>query len=175
MALEGLGMVRRYPGRGCFVAEITAQDINEIFSLRILLEVAALRASYHLIDPRSLALLEQDLLALTPEDRPDAYYDTDRRLHELIISSCGNMRLMLILRTLNGQIEQLRRISAKQPLRLRASRQEHLDLVAALKSQDLERSCQLLDAHIRNVQASTLSACMQMGLADMRGHTDSYI
>lgn len=61
-------MVRRYPGRGCFVAEITAQDINEIFSLRILLEVAALRASYHLIDPRSLALLEQDLLALTPED-----------------------------------------------------------------------------------------------------------
>ncbi len=167
MVLESEGLVRRYPGRGCFVSDITAQDINEIFELRIMLEVEGLRKSYHLIDMQKLELLEQSLLALTPEDSSDVYYETDRRLHEMIVSGCGNMRLMLILHTLNGQIEQLRRISARQPLRLRASRQEHLDLVSSIKTQDVEHTCAVLSSHIRNVQNSTLNVCMQMGISDV--------
>lgn len=166
MVLEGKGMVRRYPGRGCFVTEITVQDVKEIFSLRALLEVEALRLSYPLLDRQKLELLYQDLLRLTPDDPADAYFETDRRLHELLINSCGNMRLILILRTLNGQIEQLRRISARQPQRLSASRLEHLEILQSLKDGDLERSCQQLRSHISNIQASTLSVCIQMGVRD---------
>ena len=166
MVLEGKGMVRRYPGRGCFVAEITVQDLKEIFSLRALLEVEALHLSYHLIDRHKLEQLSQDLTRLTPDDPTDAYFETDRKLHELLINSCGNMRLILILRTLNGQIEQLRRISARQPQRLSASRLEHLEIVNALLEGDLERSCQQLRSHIANIQASTLSVCIQMGIRD---------
>lgn len=169
MVLESEGMVRRYPGRGCFVTEITVQDIHEIFGLRILLETEALRRSFDLITPQELDALERELTALTPEDSEDTYYETDRRLHELIVNNCGNVRLMLILRTLNGQIEQFRRMAARQPQRLRASRQEHLEIAAALQARDLEKSCQLLAEHIRNVKAATLNVCLLAGLKEPRG------
>lgn len=168
MVLEGEGMVRRYPGRGCFVAEITVQDINEIFALRTLLEVEALRNSYELITPQQLETVEKELLELTANDKEDAYYHTDRHLHELIVNNCGNLRLVLILRTLEGQIEQLRRISASEPRRLSASRQEHLQIVAALRERDLERACQLLAAHIGNVKAATLNVSRMMELNGTR-------
>ena len=161
MVLESEGLVRRYPGRGCIVSEITMQDINEIFALRILLEREALEKSYYRIDRQKLLELERDLEALTPEDSSDAYFDTDRRFHELLTSNCGNMRLIMILRTLNGQIEQFRRISAKEPRRLQVSRQEHLEVVWALKEDTPDRASQLLAVHIQNVQASTMSAYMQ--------------
>lgn len=170
MVLESEGMVRRYPGRGCFVTEITVQDINEIFGLRVLLEAEALRRSFELITPQELDALERELTALTPEDSEDTYYETDRHLHELIINNCGNVRLMLILRTLNGQIEQFRRVAAKQPQRLRASRQEHLAIVAALQARDLERSSQLLAEHICNVKAATLNVCLLSGLKGTGGN-----
>lgn len=163
MALEGEGLVRRYPGRGCFVAEITTQDVKEIFELRILLEVAALRQSYAMLDPASLQDLEERLTALDESSTPEAYYDTDRRLHEMVIGNCGNVRLMQILRTLNGQIEQFRHISARRPQRLKESRVEHLSIVRALIDQDLDAACQRLTEHIKNVQACTESVCMQMG------------
>lgn len=169
MVLESEGMVRRYPGRGCFVTEITVQDINEIFSLRILLETEALRRSFDLIAPQELESLERELTALTPEDSEDTYYETDRHLHEMIVNNCGNVRLMLILRTLNGQIEQFRRVASRQPQRLRASRQEHLDIVAALRERDLERACQLLAEHIGNVKAATLNVCLTAGVKETMG------
>lgn len=169
MVLESEGMVRRYPGRGCFVTEITVQDINEIFSLRILLETEALRRSFDLIAPQELESLEQELTALTPEDSEDTYYETDRHLHEMIVNNCGNVRLMLILRTLNGQIEQFRRVASRQPQRLRASRQEHLDIVAALRERDLEQACQLLAEHIGNVKAATLNVCLTAGVKETMG------
>lgn len=168
MVLESEGLVRRYPGRGCFVAEITVQDINEIFALRILLEKEALRNSFELIDAQSLANLEKELVSLTPEDSPESFYETDRHLHELIVNHCGNVRLMLILRTLNGQIEQLRRVAARQPQRLRDSRREHLEIVTALQNHNLEQACQLLSQHIQNVKSATLSVRFLMGTQEMR-------
>jgi len=170
MVLESEGLVRRYPGRGCFVAEITVQDIDEIFSLRILLEVEALRKSFDLLEPRELDGLERELSALTPEDPENAYYETDRHLHELIVSSCGNVRLTLILRTLNGQIEQLRRVASRRPQRLRASRLEHLEIVGALQNRDLERACELLSDHIQNVRDATMSVCLLMGVRENKGN-----
>lgn len=166
MALEGEGMVHRYPNRGCFVNDITAQDVNEIFELRSLLEVAALNAAFRHIDPQELDRLEADLLQLKPTDTADAYFETDRRLHSIIISSCGNMRLVQILRTLNSQIEQVRRISASQPKRLLASRQEHLTIVGDIKAGDLEAAREAMSLHIQNVRDSTLKACIQIGLAN---------
>ena len=107
--------------------------------------------------------LERALDALKPEDPENAYYATDRRLHELIVNNCGNARLTMILRTLNGQIEQIRRVASRQPQRLRASRREHLDIVAALRARDLERTCQLLTEHIQNVRNATMSVFLLMG------------
>ncbi len=166
LVLESEGLITRYPSRGCFVSPVTVQDVEEIFELRTLLEVSALRRALPLIPDELLENLETRLLALSPEKAAEAYYETDRELHSLILGYCGNGRLLDFLGILNAQIERVRVISAKKPDRLLHSRQEHLELVAALRRRDLPQAEALLIAHIGNVRNNAIEVCKYMDIAD---------
>jgi DNA-binding GntR family transcriptional regulator len=168
MILESYGLVKRYPGRGCFVAEITQHDVEEIFELRLQLELCALRNAYARISSDQLIILERQLLELTPDSDPNDYYVTDRALHELLFSYCGNSRLVDFLGILNGQIERVRCISAMRPSRLLESRAEHLEIVHAIRDGDLPKTEEMLTRHILNVRDSTVGVCLQMSV---REHT----
>ncbi len=159
LMLEGEGLVRRYPGRGYLVTEITPQDVDEIFELRITLEVLALRKAYAAISSPVLAGLELQLTKLKEGDSPDDYYAADRTLHELLAQYCGNARLQVFLNTLDSQIERVRYISARRPDRLKESRREHLDIIHALMERDLPKAEERLTLHIRNVGESTKTVC----------------
>lgn len=135
--LEGDGLVKRYPGRGYLVTEITPQDVDEIFELRLQLELLALRKAYAVLSPELLRGLEAQLERLGKDSSPDEYYCADRTLHELLAQYCGNARLQAFLNTLDSQIERVRYISARRPDRLTESRLEHLDIIHALMAQDL--------------------------------------
>lgn len=162
MILEREGIVVRYPSRGCFVSQITVQDVHEIFELRIQLELCALRSSYKLIADEQLAAQEEKLRALTPDSPAEAYFETDRELHSLLLDYCGNGRLVDFLCILNAQIERVRVISAGKPDRLAESRREHLEFVNVLRERDIKRAESLLVAHIGNVRDSTVTVCKYM-------------
>ena len=162
MALENEGLVWRYPGRGCFVREISMRDIAEIFELRILLETTALRHSCQYIAPEELTFVEQKFLSLEGDISPAEYYEADRLFHELIWENCGNARLVSFLRTLSGQVEWIRRLAAARPERFARSRQEHLEVVAAIKAQDVDTACALLQKHIENVRTNTEMVYMRL-------------
>lgn len=168
MTLEGMGLVRRFPNRGCIVSPITAHDVEEIFSLRILLEQFALNRSCKRIGEAGLRELLRDLEALTAESNTEDYFRTDRNLHDLIVGNCGNTRLIQILHTLNGQIEQFRRISSMQPARLAESRLEHIAIAKALLERDHEKAHLLLEEHIKNVKTSTFNTYINLGMDDLR-------
>ncbi len=162
MILEREGIVVRYPSRGCFVAQITVQDVYEIFELRTQFELTALRNAYTLIADRQLAELEEALEALTPDSPPEAYFETDRKLHGLLLDYCGNGRLVDFICILNAQIERVRVISASRPDRLAESRREHIELVEALRKRDLALAEELLEKHIGHVRDSTMAVCRYM-------------
>jgi len=159
LMLEGDGLVRRYPGRGYLVTEITAQDVDDIFELREQLELLTLRKACGALTPELLRDLEEQLEDLNEDSSPDDYYRADRRLHELLAQFCGNSRLQAFLDTLDAQVERVRYISARRPDRLQESKAEHLDIIHALMDQDLPRAETMLARHIRNVSESTKSVC----------------
>lgn len=159
LMLEGDGLVRRYPGRGYLVTEITPQDVDDIFELRLQLELLALRKAYNALTPALLRELEEQLERLDENSSPDDFYCADRRLHELLAQYCGNSRLQTFLNMLDSQIERLRYISARRPDRLQESRAEHLDIMHALIAQNLPLAEEMLAKHIRNVGESTKSVC----------------
>lgn len=164
LMLEGEGLVRRYPGRGYLVAEITPQDVDDIFELRIPLELLALRRAYSALTPELLRDMREQLERLDETSSPDDFYRADRRLHELLALSCGNSRLQAFLDTLDSQIERVRYISARRPKRLRESREEHLAIIRALMEQDLPQAEVMLARHIENVSESTKTICRQRRL-----------
>jgi len=160
LMLEGDGLVKRYPGRGYLVAEITAQDVDDIFELRLQLELLALRKAYGALTPELLRDLEDQLERLEEGSSPDEFYRADRRLHELLAQYCGNSRLQTFLDMLDSQIERLRYISARRPDRLQESKAEHLAIIHALMDQNLPQAEAMLARHILNVSESTKSVCL---------------
>jgi DNA-binding GntR family transcriptional regulator len=160
--LEAEGLVWHAPLRGTFVTEITTQDVEEIFALRETLEVLALQEAIHDISDSELGEVEEMLLALHADSNVENFYESDRRLHELIVNHGHNRRLVLFINTINSQIERLRQMSARRPNRLGSSMQEHLDLLEVLKERNYEKAEALLRRHIKNVKESTLDVCKRM-------------
>jgi DNA-binding GntR family transcriptional regulator len=98
--LTAEGLIRHEPRRGCFVNEVTEQDLDDIFPVIALLEgrcayEAALQAS----DADILALvgLHQQLEDSAAQGRIPDYYAANLAIHEAIIAIAGNKWLAQVL------------------------------------------------------------------------------
>jgi DNA-binding GntR family transcriptional regulator len=150
------GLVRIIPARGAYVLEISTQDIEEIFSLRQMLEIGALRIGLERMSDDEILEIEGVLSALDENSDNDDFYRSDRILHDMIVSHSGNRRLVNFVDRIHAQIERIRRISAIRPRRLEKSKQEHLAIIGAIKARNLELASALLREHIDNVRKSSL-------------------
>ncbi len=164
--LEMEGLVTHIPSRGTFVRELTLQDINEIYQIRKLFEMAALTQAVHLIPEEELGEMEKELTSIGDLSEEEDFYHADRHLHSTLLKYAYNTRMVAFYDILNAQIERIRRISSATPRRLAASKAEHLAIIQAIRNRDLEASCQALSSHIDNVQKSALRVfdSMRMGL-----------
>src|SRR5699024_1165797 len=100
LALERQGLVRFERNRGVRVLESSAHDLDEIFGLRLLLEVPITRDAAERFDEHDLADLER-LIARMAEhvDDPDdtAFMQLDREFHERVLRAAGNRRLLEVV------------------------------------------------------------------------------
>jgi GntR family transcriptional regulator, rspAB operon transcriptional repressor len=162
-ALEGDGLVVRYPHRGNFVAALLPEDIEEIFYLREALELAAVRLAYDRIPEEELAAVEEVLDSLSPQGSPrEEFVSSDNILHDMIARNSGNSRLRDALKQLSAQIEITRRTSISQKGRLAANLAEHREIITALRLRDLPLIEARLRVHLKAGKASTLEACQTM-------------
>ena len=167
--LEAEGLVWHIPSRGTFVKDITMQDVEEIFQLREMFELAALKVAINEITDEELDNIEKRLRILddnriTEQEAKEEFYGSDRQLHQLIMKHSRNSRMIGFHKTLEVQLERLRRISSMTPMRLAKSRQEHLDILYALRSRDLMEATKQLTKHLRNVKESTLNVCQSLSI-----------
>ena len=91
LAIEGL--VEHLPNRGMFVADITAQSVQQIYEFRSLLDgyaasLAASRADASEI--RELRHLHKELVRATEDDDVDRYVALDRRFYAVLAAAAGN-------------------------------------------------------------------------------------
>lgn len=159
--LEVEGLVYKIADRGTFVREISYDDIIEIIELRKIFELYALRKCVKNAPDFEIAHLEKMLLDLNSDSDPDAYYNTDRTLHETIVKYCQNRRMVNYLANINAQLEKLRRVSATTPKRLVRSQSEHLEIIRAIKARDPAAAATALENHIDNILSSVIEAYRQ--------------
>ena len=96
-ALEREGLVMNIPRRGSFVIDFTPKDIEEIYTLRLLLEVEAVRlAVEHLRgdDHQDMqAIIDHLGEAMVRQDDPEAIIRLDLSFHEKICLKADHSRL----------------------------------------------------------------------------------
>lgn len=154
--LDTEGLVKQIRNRGTFVTEITIQDIEEIFTLRELFEIHSLKSAYKFITDETLNHLESQIVSLKEGDDQKRYFDVDEMIHGTIVNHSGNSRLITFRNLINSQIKMLRIISAQDPSHFKRSREQHLEIIKAIKSRDLETAESLLENHIREIKDRTI-------------------
>jgi DNA-binding GntR family transcriptional regulator len=148
------GLMHRLPGRGYMVAPITVKDIQDIFDLRLILELAAAKRAAENPSPKQIAALKELAgVRYSLDDREShiAFLRTNRTFHITLAEAAGNQRLVDRLEELLIEMDRIFHLG----LRLRDSSEEmvreHQEVVAALEIGDVEG---IQDAIARQIIAS---------------------
>jgi len=149
--LTAEGLVRHEPRRGCFVNEVTAQDLDEIFPVIALLEgrcarEAAVNASD--ADLATLQVLHDKLNRHAKARRINDYYAVNFAIHEAIITLANNRWLAQVIGDLRKIVKLARLQQLHAPGRLDQSLSEHMAVFAALKARDPEGADAAMRTHL---------------------------
>lgn len=137
--LTAEGLVRHEPRRGCFVNQVTEQDLDDIFPVIALLEGrcafdATLRATP--ADVQALEVWHERLQQHAAAGRINDYYQANFAIHEAIIQLANNKWLAQTIADLRKILKLARLQQLHAPGRLNQSLKEHLTVFAALKVGD---------------------------------------
>ena len=145
------GLLRHEPRRGCFVAEITERDLDEIFPVIALLEGRAAHEATHKAggaDVAALEALHQRLRECAEQGRITEYYEANYAIHEAFITLAGNRWLAQVIGDLRKILRLSRLQSLQAPGRMQQSLAEHLAVFAALKARDSDAAEEAMRTHL---------------------------
>lgn len=149
--LSAEGLVRHEPRRGCFVSEVTEQDLDEIFPVIALLEGrCAFEAARHASDDdlAALEVMHQRLEKYARSKKIIDYYETNFAIHEAVIALANNRWLAQVIADLRKILKLARLQQLNAPGRLEQSLNEHLAVFAALKARDCDGAEAAMRTHL---------------------------
>lgn len=158
-SLEARGLVRATPYRGVVVADLTVEEIEEIYFLRIELEKIAARLVLKHITEKEINHLkkfsrevEKYLREKTPQ-----MIETDSEFHRMITRACGNRYLSEMIDFLRTKAHIVRFNAWSLPHRIEQSIIEHRELIKAIESRNLSQFEKLIVKHLTISKESYMS------------------
>ena len=175
MRLRQEGLVVSRGRQGNAVSAVTLRDVQEIFQLRLVLEVTAVRLAAGKVDAGRLrSLNEAAHAAWSPGDeaRESSYLRANRDLHRYVAESGGNQRLAALVVGLMEQHERIVRLGLALQNREHEFHHFHDDLVDALIEGDGDRAARLTEAALRGGQRKVMEALADSADRISPGRTD---
>lgn len=147
------GLLYMKPRHGCFVNELTAQDLEEIFPLMAMLEGRCAYEAASKATDADLARLEPlhaELRRFAMQGDVNQYYAANVRIHTAIQDLAANRWLSDLINNMRQVLGLFRHRSLKHPGRIDQSYQEHAAIFDALKARDPERAEAVTREHLMN-------------------------
>ena len=161
MRLRQEGLIVSRGRQGNAVSAVTLRDVQEIFQLRLVLEVTAVRLAAGNVDAERLRELNAAAHAsCSPGDKASesAYLRANREFHRYVAESSGNQRLAALVVGLMEQHERIVHLGLALQNREHEFHHFHDDLVVALIEGDGERAAQLTESALRGGQRKVMEA-----------------
>jgi len=156
LELTADGLVEAVPNRGFRVVEPSQHDLDEIFELRLMLEVpAAVEAARRGISAADQArFLEMaELIEKRAEDGDTVgFLAADRDFHLGLLATLGNSRLVDIVSRLRDQARLYGLPMLAQRGELRESGREHRELLEAICRQDTGAVAAVMTHHLEHTR-----------------------
>jgi DNA-binding GntR family transcriptional regulator len=151
--LKSEGIIISSDKKGYFLNVPTANEIKDLYEVRAILELAAVKFAIQRLDPDEIEEFEKKLLTFkaeldTGDEGRSDLVKLGKELHFFIIERAGNRKLEELVKTLYEQIEMSRVYSYYKQRKV--SVDEHIRIANALKERDLEKSQASLEEHFKN-------------------------
>jgi DNA-binding GntR family transcriptional regulator len=149
--LASEGLVELKPRRGCYVTEISRQDLDDIFPLIALLEGRCAAEAVDRAKPADIAMLKaihNRLEAAARDGRIDAFFEANQEFHRQIQDLAGNRWLLTVIQDLRTVLKLSRLHSLSLEGRLQQSLDEHRLIMAALESGEAGRAEKTMHDHL---------------------------
>lgn len=158
---EGLLDVVHY--RGARVSRPQAQEIDEIFDLRLMVEDDLLARALGQHGQRSLRELKRLQDALEDADDRLGWIAGDIGFHEALYGPAGRPRSLALFRQLRAPIDRFSAQALGPGARKQGWADEHRQLIAAVTAKDAAAARAILNQHLQATRAVVLAACAEQG------------
>ena len=150
-ALERDGLVTLTPGRGACVADLTPEEVDDVYAVRgrlggLMFSLAARHITEAALDRLDQVVGEMERVVADADIQ--RYFLLDLDFEEQVMEACPNKKLVAIWRNLGRPILRFRYFSLYPPGRLSTSLQYHRDLVLAFRRRDGVTADQLVQRTI---------------------------
>ena len=163
--LDAEGLIAIVPNRGAIVPALSPDDIEELFSIRALLEPEVLKLSIPRLTEDDFSEADAVLRKYVSELRRDDHVSTWGRLnwqfHSILYSRANQPRFMAIIRNVNNSGERYTRLQLYLTHGMKRANEEHHQILELCRQRDVRGACQLLRQHIRYAGESLRKALEQ--------------
>jgi len=155
LAAEGLVLLK--PRRGCYVTELSEQDLDEIFPVIALLEgrcaaLATQQAGAN--DLLRLAAIHERLEEQARKGDMDGFFEANHDFHAALQELAGNRWLSQLVDETRKLLKLTRRDSLRLEGRLKQSLAEHRAVLKAIRQRNADQAGQLMHEHLLSGRAA---------------------
>jgi len=171
--LDAEGLITIVPNRGAVVPALSPDDIEELFSIRALLEPEVLGLSIPRLTEQDFseaeAVLRRYVSELRREDHLMAWGRLNWQFHSILYSRANQPRFMAIIRNVNNSGERYTRLQLYLTHGMKRANEEHHQILQLCRRRDVAAACELLKQHIQYAGESLKQALEQKRTASQVG------
>lgn len=139
--------------RGVRIIVTQRHDIEEIFAVRMLLEVPSIRTAVERMQPVDIDELKQHLIEMEAHlDDEEEFMRHDWRFHRKLLEITRNGRILSIVESVRNQTRARGISTVGRSRPLQSILKEHQAIYAAVRKRDTEGAAAALTEHLKNTQ-----------------------
>ena len=152
LASEGFVEIRN--GIGAYVKPLSSKDMEDLYEVRCLLEMQAIKTSIYRISNDEIDDLTRRFQAIYDAceqgDSPaqGEFSELDWELHSLLVDRCTNNYIKEIVAGNNSNLRRYQSLSVNVLGDVHESARQHLEILRVLRSRDLDKLEEVLHAHL---------------------------
>jgi DNA-binding GntR family transcriptional regulator len=167
--LADTGLVSIERNRGIRIKGLSPEEIQQVFAIRLLLEVPGAAQAACVSDPVSLAALDARLAEMheaVAADDADAFWHGDYALHAQVLASFGNPRLNEYMRGLRDFTRDMGAMTLGHTRSLLDAGLEHEPIVAAIRRGDATAAAATMAQHLVETGSLLIAQASGVGPAE---------
>jgi DNA-binding GntR family transcriptional regulator len=163
--LDAEGLITIVPNRGAIVPALSPSDIEELFTIRALLEPEILKHSIPRLTEEDFAeakvVLHRYEAELQREDHLFSWGRLNWQFHSILYSRAERPHSMAIIRNVNNSGERYTRLQLYLTHGIKRANEEHHRILDLCGQRDIPSACKLLKEHIQYAGQSLKQALQE--------------